>query len=73
MLSIILSHWSIYLYLIDLIALAVLFFVDWARRTSQERKRRAAFATARVAASEHTAKFRRAGNSVFPAEYRYGR
>lgn len=75
MLNIIFSHWSVYLYLFDLIALTILFFVDYAHRKAQDRKdrlRRAAFATAPVAASEHTARFRRAGNNVFPAEYRYG-
>lgn len=76
MLSIILSHWSVYLYLLDLFVLTILFFVDYAQRTAQERKdriRRTALATAPVAASEHTVRFRRAGNNVFPAEYRYGR
>ena len=76
MLSIILNHWSVYLYVVDIIVLSVLFFADWARRSSQERNgqaMRARLATERVVASEHTAKFRRAGNNVFPAEYRYGR
>jgi len=76
MLSIILNHWSVYLYLFDLIALSVLFFADWARRSSQAqngRPMRGTLATERVVASEHTARSLRAGNSVFPAEYQYGR
>lgn len=76
MLSIILSHWSVYLYLFDLIAFTLLFFVDWARRSSQAQKyrpRRIALAIVPAVAAERTARFRRADNSVFPAEYRSGR
>lgn len=73
MLNIVLSHWSIYLYVFYVAVLSVLFFI-YRPMSSRDREPLCfSLTSGRSAAEARTARYRRAGSSAPPVVYLYER